>query len=347
MTTRVLVIGDPHFKVNNVKETDGMENAIINIAQKYKLDFIVVLGDVLDRHENIHVSPLTRATRFLARLMSIAPTYVLIGNHDLKNNRQFLSDEHPFNGLKYWGDRMTVVDTTISKTINNLLFTFVPYVPPGRFIEALDFSNNWKESICIFGHQELKGVKMGPLISTEGDDWCLSYPFTVHGHVHDYQEPQSNVLYTGTPIQHAYGDRHDKTISYFEFELNGERKHERIDLGLPKKYIVYLSCADVNDYVPDENQDLKIKIRGTSGDIRAIMKHPNIIEWKKMGYKIQYKDIPLNESLTYDGPVISQAPQKFSKVLYDSISDNSRLVLTYNKVFGEMENTTNTGVALV
>ena len=110
-----------------------MVEAIVKHVRERKPDMIVVLGDVLDRHETIHVSPLTRATKFLCQLMEIGRTFVLIGNHDLKNNQQFLSNEHPFDSLKYWGPNMTVIDTTTSIMINGHIFTFVPYVPPGRF----------------------------------------------------------------------------------------------------------------------------------------------------------------------------------------------------------------------
>ena len=78
----VLVIGDPHFKISNVCDTDLMVESIIRIATERHPDIIVVLGDILDRHENIHVSPLTRSIKFLTSLMTIAPTYALIGNHD-------------------------------------------------------------------------------------------------------------------------------------------------------------------------------------------------------------------------------------------------------------------------
>ena len=79
---------------------------------------------------------------------------------------------------------------------------------------------------------------MGAIISEEGDEWDLKSPYVVSGHIHDYQEPQFNMLYTGTPIQHAFGDHHDKTISYFTYMSRDSREHERIDLGLPRKHIV-------------------------------------------------------------------------------------------------------------
>lgn len=331
---KILAIGDPHFKVSNVKETDLMADAIVKVANENTPDIIVVLGDVLDRHETIHVSPLNRATKFLARLMEIAPTFVLIGNHDLKNNRQFLSDEHPFTGLKYWGPRMNVIDTTTMVKIKDQKFVFLPYVPPGRFVEALDKCNDWKEASCIFGHQEFKGCKMGAITSVEGDEWSLSNPYVVTGHIHDYQEPQVNILYTGTPIQHAFGDHHDKTISLLTFHSSSSRDHSRIDLGLPRKHIARINCDEVSNYIPQNNCELKIVIRGTSPEIKAIMKHPNIETWKKMGIKIVYKDIPPKQSsaITYNKEAKPQA--RFSEVL-KTVINNTHLTALYQKIFGE------------
>lgn len=329
MSVKILVIGDPHFKVNNVKETAAMTEAILSVCQQRKPDLIVVLGDVLDRHETIHVSPLSRATDFLKSLKEQAPLFVLIGNHDLKNNRQFLSTEHPFVSLKEWSDT-TIVDTTTVHETGGKKFVFVPYVPPGRFKEALSLVS-WEEADCIFAHQEFKGAKMGAVISEEGDDWSKELPLVVSGHIHDFQEVGTNILYTGTPLQHAFGDRHDKTVSWFEF---GEKRlHERLDLGLPKKHIVRLTCEEVTNFKPRENCELKIVISGTSAQIRSAMKHPNIEVWKKQGFKIVYKDIPTEPDLIKVAPL---KPLKFSTVLYSSVSGNEKLEEAYKKIFGSM-----------
>ena len=336
-----LVIGDPHFKVKNVRETGPMVEAIVRVATERRPDFIVVLGDVLDRHEVIHVSPLNRAINFLSQLMAIAPTYVIIGNHDLKNNRQFLSEEHPFPSLKLWNpERMIIADTTVLAPIKGHLFSFVPYVPPGRFVEALDKQEGWMNSTAIFAHQEFKGCKMGAIISEEGDDWPRTSPYVVSGHIHDFQEPQPNILYTGTPIQHAFGDRHDKSISFFTFHAPGHRDHERIDLGLPRKQVVNILCAEVSTYVPQDNCELKIVIKGTSGELKAIVKHPNIVAWKERGIVINYKALPVdNAGNAVDMPLnpVIRGQLLFSTALYNSVENNPRLQGLYHEIFGAVK----------
>jgi len=330
---KILVIGDPHFKVSNVRDTDSMVDAICSIALSKPLDIIVVLGDVLDRHEVIHVSPLTRSIKFLSRLQLIAPTYVMMGNHDLRNWREFLSDEHPFTSLKFWGPSMTVVDTTTLISIRGQTLVFVPYVAPGRYVEALNFCPGWQSASCIFGHQEIRGAHMGPIISTEGDLWPLSNPFTVLGHIHDYHELQPNVLYVGTPIQQSFGDRHDKTISYFTIFSPSSRLHDRIDLCLPRKHILRINSSDVSSYILPSSGDFRIIISGTSAQLKAIITHPSIHSWTLSGHKIIYRDIPLDKpDLSIDR---SSSPlPRFSSLLYTSVSSNSRLIPLFTLIFG-------------
>lgn len=382
MGIKILVIGDPHFKVSNVLETENMCSAIIQQCKKYTPHIIVVLGDVLDRHENIHVGPLNRAIKFLATLMNIAPTFVLIGNHDLKNNQQFLSDEHPFSSLKHWTPhdqghdciyddvskipKMNIVDVPHRIDVCGNIFMFVPYVPCKRFIEALDHIPNWRDvsTKCIFAHQEFIGAKMGAIISTEGDEWELEYPFVVSGHIHDYQKIQDNILYIGTPIQHSYGDQQDKTISCFTFLRDGciagenikqmdeydveyskeyNYIHQRIDLKLPKKTIVRITCEQVSTYTPPKNCELKIIIRGNSGQIKSIIRHPNIDVWKQLNYKIVYKDTPHNNNNNIDSTInaVAAIPKRYSTILYDTISEQPPLKTLFHNLFGDIVNTNN------
>jgi DNA repair exonuclease SbcCD nuclease subunit len=336
-TITCLAIGDPHFKVNNVKETDAMHKAIIEQIKQRKPTFVVVLGDVLDRHESIHVSPLTRATAFLAEISSLVKTFLLIGNHDLKNNRQFLSNEHPFTALKSWTN-MTVVDTAVSWNS----FVFCPYVPPGRFVEALNTVGEWSTARAIFAHQEFKGCEMGAIISEEGDDWPVTSPLVISGHIHDYQQPQPNIIYCGTPFQHAFGDSSDKTVSFFSWDATYSHTHlslhTRVSLGLRKKKIVRVICSEIDRCTVSPDYDIKIIISGTSAEIKAIMKHPNIEVWKKDGHKIVYKDIP-NSNNKEIQPSTVKISKSYSTLLYETVQGDAQLLPLFNSIFGRAKPT--------
>jgi len=371
----ILVIGDPHFKVSGVPEHNKMCESVIKNIKDRNIDLIVILGDILDRHETIHISPLTRSINFLGELIKIAPVFNLIGNHDLKNNKQFLSDEHPFSSFNLLDNlhkeninnitnlisefvnpdlmtkimdnietivnskKITIVDKVIMTTIKNQNFIFVPYVPSGKFQEALNTLNHTMDNItCIFAHQEFKGAQMGSITSTDGDMWSVNNPYIISGHIHNRQHLQENILYVGTPIQHSFGDNPNKTISYFSFKSPSIRTEERINLGLPRKHTAKISCEEVNKYIPPVNSIVRITITGNYTSLKTIMNHPNVIKWEKLGHKVTTKEIPIvddkNIHISKEDNIINKAPPKFSTALQMSISKNIQLQQLYCNIFG-------------
>lgn len=342
---KILCIGDPHFRTNNAMDTDALCKRVLEKIESIRPRFVVVLGDVLDRHETIHVSPLERATRFLKLISEKTELYVLIGNHDRPNNSTFLTVEHPFTALKYW-PHTYVVDSTLDKVIDGHRFVFVPYVYPGRFFEALtyshvlsdrpktDFLENeekkeknreetaievigkavgfqvkeekkkeiWKDDYimqqlslpqpiaALFAHQEFKGAKMGAITSEIGDVWLSHYPFMMSGHIHEYDELQPNLIYSGTAYYTNWGETHSKSISLLHLEDENRVKHERIDMKLPKKQLIHIDANAISEYEPPKGDQMKIIISGTFAEIRAAMKSSKMKQWKEDGIIVCVKE---------------------------------------------------------
>jgi len=285
---KVLTLGDPHFKVNNVQDSEEMTNKFVELAKQISPNFIVVLGDVLDKHSSIHVIPLMKCQILIYSLSQIAPTFVLVGNHDRPNNSNYLTDEHPFGALKQWKDTY-IVDKVIEYYCLNRRFIFAPYVPPGKFKDALNTIENPFENVtAYFAHQEILGAKMGAIISQAGDEWSLSNSLLISGHVHGYDMLQPNMIYTGTPYQHNFGEG-NKTVSLFTFSENGEWNQERFDLGLKKKIIIYLTPEKIYDYEPPEDKLVKLVIKGDESSIKTIAKLEKISQLKKRGVKVVFK----------------------------------------------------------
>lgn len=330
-TVTCFVIGDPHIKSTNIPDVILMCKQIIDKIKKAKPDFIVCLGDVLDRHELIHVKPLEHATSFIYDMSLLAPTYVIIGNHDRPNNSNFMTTEHPFNALKLWHNTF-VIDTTKEFFIKDRRFVFVPYVPPGRFMEALEhIKTPLDDTTCIFAHQEFRNAKMGAIVSTEGDEWDLEYPMVISGHIHDYDELQENILYTGTPIQHSFGDKDNKCCILASFE-SFDLTIKKIPLSLPKKRIIHISCKELSEYtIPPKiiNDQLKIVVSGTTAEIQTIIKFPKIKEFQKK-YKLAFKDIPSTQDVI---PVDIQR-KTFRQRIYEKIEKDPKLTELFDEIFG-------------
>lgn len=394
MGFRVLAIGDPHFKERNVEQTAGMVNAIVKIAETRRPDLIVCLGDVLDRHARLHTDPLCDAIEFFRRLKAIAPLRIIIGNHDRRNNSDFMTDRHPFTAIKdEWAGTM-VADQVIDETLDGHHFVYVPYVPNGRFIEALqlgidgdltdmydqerkdkaelpadsslpikievsseelnysleeqseeqsvDASPNeqlsssdssdteddsskddptddeiekelallaktvasswWADASIVFAHQEFYGAKMGHMISVKGDKLPLNHPFVVTGHIHDYQKPQANILYTGTPIQHSFGDTVDKTISLLTWDGTSWIE-ERIDLGLVRRKCFHLKPHELINWSPPPGYIVKVKVEGTPGELKTLKSLPLIEKLRERGVIVTIKTLPEKSTYTVGSSV--------------------------------------------
>ena len=349
---KCVVIGDVHIKVSNVPESEEMTKKLVELCKEREPNFIVLLGDVLDRHSTIHVHCLMRCEQLVLSLSKIAPTFLLVGNHDRPNNSNFLTDEHPFNAMKLW-DNVYVVDQPLDVSIrfprtNETIFDcvnkdnnnnndtnkgekfiFVPYVSPGRFSEALErIQDPYQNTRCFFAHQEFYGAKMGAIVSKEGDKWDLRNPLTVSGHVHDYDLLQPNLIYTGTPLMHGFGDKSDKTVSLFTFNSDGWEQ-ERIDLGLIKKITVYITPEQLPNYEKPEDKLVKLVVKGDEASIKASAKIEKVQQLKKEGVKVVFKAVYKNDS----GKATLSEKITYQNRLLREIEKDKEMKYWYNKIF--------------
>ena len=285
--SKILAIGDPHFKINNLADIDTYIQNVCDIIKREGIDLVIILGDLLHTHEKVHSLVLNKAYDFIRCTRDLARTVVLVGNHDYINNSQFLSENHWMNAMKEWSnvdivDKGLVIDAAVGKIV------LCPYVAPGRFEEALDIIDpDWKNAAYIFAHQEMYGCKMGAIISADGDKWETDYPMLVCGHIHNKQTLQPNLFYTGSSIQHAFGESHDKTVSIF-----GNLDQERIDLSLNMKgkriIATHLDSIDCLK-LPQTNDDLRLNIAGTADDFKTFKKTSTYKDLKDSNIKIVFK----------------------------------------------------------
>lgn len=347
-----LVIGDPHFKPSNFPETNQLLKDLQVELTRRPVDFIVVLGDILDRHEQINVHPLTRAIKFLRALTDHAPTYVLIGNHDRPNNQDFLSDLSPFYGL-HGTTNLIIVDRVNRAIINGHRFVFVPYVPPGKFHEALSTldtesmpDNNsgltpeYHRASIIFAHQEFRGAKSGIHESTIGDTWSLDEPVVITGHFHDYHQLTDNVLYVGTPFQHTFAESPDKSVSWFRMvdrprtiaDLEEIRVYPSIPARQTHRYS-YDEFISLDPTVWQTTSRQRFLITATPTESSTLKSHPNYRTCAKAGHKIECRIVtgPRSIQLPTPQPTAASFDQRFRQRLQTD-PEVSQLLTSLNLV---------------
>jgi DNA repair exonuclease SbcCD nuclease subunit len=320
---KILCIGDQHLDTASVKTVELFFDEAIKCAKKTNPDYIICLGDMLHYHNTIYTHSLNKAYSFIERLAAIKPTYILVGNHDMRGPSCFLDEQsHWLGAMKKW-ENVFIVDTVKTLCIDGFKFVFLPYVPPSRFEEALNTIDNWQDATCIFAHQEFYGCKMGIIDSVDGDKWDIDNPVVISGHIHDRQQPQYNIFYTGASLQTSFGDSSDKTISLLTVyndtdEASSIRDNidtfkatpnviccdipnaigcdiirnihmTHIELPLPKKKIIYKNIDEIDDWeIPEE---AKIKEVDDTHDNYKVTVKGTPSEFKAFKKSNKYKEL--------------------------------------------------------
>ncbi len=331
----IIVIGDIHFQVINVVESEEFITKIISYVESINPDLIVVLGDILHTHEKVYSIAMNKAIEFLNSLRWISETFVLCGNHDYINNSQFLTENHWMNSLKHW-EEITIVDNLVQYIKKGRKLLFVPYVSNGRFQEALDSNPmiDWRSVHCIFAHQEFKGCKMGGIISEFGDTWDIEFPFVISGHIHDNQRLQENIYYPGSSLETNYGDNKNNVIVKVTFTSENIYRPniEEIELELARKTLIYLNMDDIDSFeVPekkikgeDNSQDkVKLSLSGSLEMFKVFKKTEKYAKLIENGIKVIFKptksDIQLKNSKIQDALKDIGENKSFNEILHTMV----------------------------
>lgn len=330
---KCLVVGDIHIKLDNLSDIHLFIRKLEQEIKNRQPNFIILLGDVLHTHERIHTSCLQHAEELFAMCTNYSPTYVLVGNHDYISNSQFLTSNHWMTPFSRWRNLHIVDRVTDIQLTHEYRFIACPYVPEGRFIEALNTVENWKEATMIFGHQTLDGVKMGAIKTENVEEWLDTYPFLCSGHIHDKQVVQPNLYYTGTPMQQAFGESHHKTIVEFSW-ADGVRSQEEIELKVAIKRILYLTIEQAYTFhiQPEPYEMIRLTIKGTREECTIFKKTP-AFRTLSQHTKIVFDEITVDQDKT------DEVTSTFQEVLFQSIQSNFFLTKLY-KQYAELPHTT-------
>lgn len=303
---RIVTIGDQHIKRDSIPLSRVMVNRIVEEIDKLRPDLVVFMGDALDRFADIRLECLDLAVEMFGRCADICEIVVLIGNHDMSHHTDFLLGKHPFTALRRWSNT-TVADKVIHKIINGYQLTFCPYVPTGRFYEALNTNPGWENSKVIFSHQTFAGADFER--GSTADVWDTSHPMNLVGHWHTFRQLQPNLIYVCTPMEHDFGEKMDPLRGITLFEIDESITYTRIPLHLPTHMEVEIPTRSIISYIPPSNTILKLRFKGSTSDNKQAKKLHCIKEWRAAGIKVVFDDVNEVE-------VVPEAPKHIQTVRY-------------------------------
>lgn len=291
---------------------------------------IIVLGDVLHTMNILNTTCLNIAIEFFKKLDETGiKTMILVGNHDYIGPNEYLSTNHWMNVVStFYPKNITIVD----KVIVYKNYLFMPYVPIGRFKEALnDIVLN--DIQYIFCHQEFKGVEyeFGNIKSEQGDEWDKNI-YIISGHIHKRQWLGKYIYYTGTPYQTRFNEDVNKTIAIVN---TGTQIITEINFKLPQMITIYKNIQNVdsintNEFLHDNLYKIIITV-DTMPQIQSFLKTNTYKLLKKYAVVIfSYSNVAIEQYIS-----TSSEPPNFKQMLFDKVQQNENMLTLFKKVIGE------------
>ena len=238
---KIAHIADTHIK--NLKYHEDYRNCfgqMYEILRQQDVDYIVHCGDIA--HTKTQISPefVEMASDFFSSLASIAPTYIILGNHDgnLKNSSrqdaitpiiQALNNSQ-IHLLKNAGE--IVVDDNL--TLNVLsVFDRDNWVDP---------SDPDKINIALY-HGAISNCQTDAGWTMEHGEDNLSifeeFDFAMLGDIHKRQflDKERRVYYAGSTIQQNHGEEDNKGFSVWTINSKNDWNIEHFTLQNPRPFI--------------------------------------------------------------------------------------------------------------
>lgn len=321
MTDKILrfhAIGDPHISKRHISlSNEAIENSIKFISKKRDIHFIIIMGDILDQHDDAKLTLQRKAIDWVKRLCEIKMTVVLIGNHDRPNNQDSFSEIHPFMGLEDVPGKLYIVNKPKAVTMMGENILFMPYVPRGSFISrfneymnAMHMAGKWskirgiKDFPLIFAHQEFKGACYGPVLSTKGDEWPLDHGMVVSGHIHTRTRLQENIYYTGSLYPVTIAESNDKGIITCSYNFLTKKLDTVVTrMVLSQKKIYRIEAKDESSIIEMVSLDREHTKYVISGSAEEVAKVKSQTQGKNLNisYNVEpSKPSPELLNLTYD-----------------------------------------------
>jgi len=316
---KLLLIGDCHIQPKTIIDLTFAFEQIYKIIQEHEIQHIVLCGDELDLHSTVKESSFNFLIEILEKILSFNSTkvYLLVGNHDFKNNNVFCSNDHFLNPFKKWKN-VQVIDVPTIININNNKIACFPFIPEGRFHEARIkyLGEDINYNLCL-GHQGFTGATLDNGMAFTGTDkWLKKYPMMITGHFHSPHQPQENLIYVGSLIPLKHGEDDPKRILIVTLNSDKALEIGEIEMESGGKYVTIL--IDIQD--PPNKIEKSEKLRyilsgGTMAELTAFHSSHR----KKLGTKVKFnpeeKDVSLPARENID------VLKEFRKVAGNSFDD--------------------------
>jgi len=231
--SKIYLIGDSHIGLGYPNSVDKW----YKVHQEYFTEFliptlkkrvqpgdiIVHLGDLFDNRNVIPINLLNYGMDVVEELCKIAPTHIIIGNHDLWSKSA--SEINSIRPFRYIPD-VTIYDKVTKIEYNGRKILMMPYIE--KRLEQAKYIDENRDCEYLFCHSDLNGCKMHLIsVAHKNSDKIDIENFSAFkgvysGHIHLVQR-NKNFTFVGSIFQmdrNDYGDQ--KGIFVIDTEDNTE-----------------------------------------------------------------------------------------------------------------------------
>ena len=334
-------IADTHIRnLKYQKEYRAVFGKLYETLKEEKVDYIVHCGDIA--HTKTQISPefVELCSDFFRNLASIAPTYIILGNHDgnLKNSSRQdaltpiaealdLPDLHL---LKQSGE----VDLEGGFCLNVLsVFDEENWVTP---------SDDDKVNIALY-HGSISGVETDTgWVMEHGDhtpEIFRNHDFAFLGDIHKTNQiidMEGRVRYCGSTVQQNHGESNDKGYLIWDIQDKDKFTCKHVKLLNPKPFVT-IELTKTGKIPNDIEVPQGARLRIVSNNNLPLVKMRRALEAAKHRYKPEAITF-LNRAAGQRGDVSKLAQEMRQENLRD-ITVQERLISEYLKDFEVSEDT--------
>jgi len=251
---KIAHIADTHIK--NLKYHDEYReifNKMYDILRSEGVDYIVHCGDIA--HTKTQISPefVEMAGDFFKNLASIAPTYIILGNHDGNLRNESRQDAiTPIVKALNLQNLYLLKDAGEVSVNDQLSFNVMSVFDEKNWVKP---SNPDKINVALF-HGSVAGVQTDiGYIMEHGDysvDIFAGHDFAMLGDIHKTNQVldlQGRVRYPGSTVQQNFGETDDKGFLIWDIETKDKFSCKHYPIQNPRPF--FTINLDANGQIPE------------------------------------------------------------------------------------------------
>jgi len=315
---RLAHIADTHIR--NLKyhyEYNEVFKQLYKSLRKEKVDCIIHCGDIA--HTKTQISPefVDMARDFFANLAAIAPTYIILGNHD--GNLKNASRQDAITPIIKAMDNDNIFllkDSGETKIDDKFCLNVLSVFDEDNWVEPSD-----KEAVNIALYHGAIDRSKTDLNWTLGGDHDIGifdpFDFAFLGDIHKTQQldKEGRIWYAGSTVQQNFGESLDKGYLLWDIKGKDKFKNKLITFKNPKPFVTV--TLNKNGTLPDIEvpEGARVRLVADSNiSLDVMRKSVDVAKFKFKPESITYLNRASNSLVDVNVPALEQEDLRCLKV---------------------------------